>query len=101
MARVPRAPDGACGLRPPDGSPISRRTALLRPARRHQHRVRARGAARRGWRRAAAARVEAAALAGGPPGSAGWHLPIEPLLGVQRERPAWEAVLATLMERAR
>lgn len=48
----------------------------------------------------AAARLVAAALSAAPPGHAGWTIPIDPLLGVQRDPMAWADVLARLRERA-
>lgn len=47
-----------------------------------------------------AARLVDAALAAAPPGHAGWLIPIEPLVNVQRDRAAWTAVLAWLRTRA-
>jgi hypothetical protein len=49
---------------------------------------------------AGTARLVAAALAAAPAGNAGWLLPIEPLLGVQRHRAAWTPALAILCTRA-
>jgi DNA-binding winged helix-turn-helix (wHTH) protein len=49
---------------------------------------------------AAAARLVGDALAAAPAGSAGWILPIEPLLGVQAARDTWAPVLDTLRARA-
>jgi DNA-binding winged helix-turn-helix (wHTH) protein len=40
------------------------------------------------------------ALSAAPPGDAGWLIPIEPLLGVQRHPDAWAPVLARLRTRA-
>jgi hypothetical protein len=47
-----------------------------------------------------AAHLAQAALAEALPGSAGWVLPIEPLLGVHRHARTWAPVLATLSARA-
>jgi hypothetical protein len=47
-----------------------------------------------------AARLVAAALASAPAGNAGWLVPVEPLLGVQRARLAWSEVLAVVRTRA-
>jgi DNA-binding winged helix-turn-helix (wHTH) protein/Tfp pilus assembly protein PilF len=47
-----------------------------------------------------AAQRVAAALTSAPPGNTGWLLPIEPLLGIQRDRATWTAVLAMLRARA-
>ena len=47
-----------------------------------------------------AAEEVATALAAAPPGSAGWLLPIEPLLNVARDPTAWTVALATLRTRA-
>lgn len=47
-----------------------------------------------------AADVVKTMLALAPPGDAGWLLPVDPLLGVQRERGVWTTVLATLSARA-
>jgi hypothetical protein len=49
--------------------------------------------------RGAAATV-AAALETAPPGNAGWLIPIDPLLDVQRAREAWGTVLTALRRRA-
>ncbi len=48
----------------------------------------------------AAAQVVAATLAAAPSGHAGWLIPIEPLLHVQRDRGAWAPVLTRLRTRA-
>ena len=40
------------------------------------------------------------ALSAAPPGNAGWLLPIEPLLGVDRAHAGWARVLARLQRRA-
>lgn len=45
---------------------------------------------------AGAAALVAAATGAAPPGNAGWLVPIEPLLGVERARAAWATVLAVL-----
>ena len=47
-----------------------------------------------------AARLVDEALAGAPPGSAGWLLPIEPLLGVSARPDVWTRALARLRSRA-
>jgi DNA-binding winged helix-turn-helix (wHTH) protein len=47
-----------------------------------------------------AARLVDAALAAAPPGSAGWILPIEPLIFTSRSPEAWAAALARLRNRA-
>ena len=52
-----------------------------------------------GRARRAAALVDAA-LAGAPASSAGWLIPIDPLLQVQTMPDAWVAVLARLRARA-
>lgn len=49
---------------------------------------------------AGAAALVGAALAATPPGHAGWTIPIDPLLGVQRNRDAWTDVLRELQRRA-
>jgi DNA-binding winged helix-turn-helix (wHTH) protein len=49
---------------------------------------------------ARAAEIVGAALASAPPGNAGWLIPIEPLLHVRRDEPAWAKVIATLGARA-
>jgi hypothetical protein len=49
---------------------------------------------------AAAAGLIADALMLAPPGSTGWMIPIDPLLGVAREPAVWARVLAVLRERA-
>ena len=48
----------------------------------------------------AGARLVADALASAPPGNAGWQIPIEPLLGVQRNRAAWANVVVELRTRS-
>ena len=48
-----------------------------------------------------AVEVAAAALAAAPPGSAGWLLPIDPLLNVQQAPDLWTPALAQLHLRAR
>jgi DNA-binding winged helix-turn-helix (wHTH) protein len=48
----------------------------------------------------AAARLVAATLASAPAGNAGWTIPIEPLLNVQRAPEVWTSVLGTLRTRA-
>jgi hypothetical protein len=47
-----------------------------------------------------AAQVIDGALAGAPPGNAGWLLPVEPLLNVSGNPGAWTAALARLQARA-
>ena len=47
-----------------------------------------------------AARLVDAALTRAAPGSAGWLLPIDPILDVQRSAEAWQAALARLRARA-
>ena len=47
-----------------------------------------------------AARVVDEALAAAPPGNAGWLLPLEPLLHVNRQPETWTPVLARLRSRA-
>lgn len=47
-----------------------------------------------------AATLVRGALDTAPPGNAGWLLPVDPLLDVQREASAWAATLATLRARA-
>jgi tetratricopeptide (TPR) repeat protein len=47
-----------------------------------------------------AAGLVGTAIAAAPPGDAGWRVPIEPLLGVQRARDAWSVVLEQLRRRA-
>ncbi|MCC7010124.1 MAG: winged helix-turn-helix domain-containing protein [Acidobacteria bacterium] len=49
---------------------------------------------------ATAVRLVGAALAAAPPGNAGWLVPIDPLLGAQRDLASWAPVLAALHERA-
>lgn len=49
---------------------------------------------------AAAAEVVAAALSAAPAGSAGWHLPVEPLLNVAARPDVWAAALERLRARA-
>ena len=50
--------------------------------------------------KAFAARVLDGALAAAPPGSAGWLMPVEPLLNVSGDPGAWTAALARLQSRA-
>ena len=40
------------------------------------------------------------ALEAAPPGNAGWLLPVDPLLGVQRDRTLWSRALELLDRRA-
>jgi hypothetical protein len=49
---------------------------------------------------ARAARVVEEALSGAAPGSAGWILPIEPLIGVGAHAALWAGALAQLRNRA-
>ena len=49
---------------------------------------------------AGAARIVHEALIAAPPGNAGWLIPLDPLLGVARDRNAWRDVLALLGTRA-
>jgi tetratricopeptide (TPR) repeat protein len=51
-------------------------------------------------RTADAANLMAAALQRAPPGSAGWTIPIDPLLGVSTDPTPWRTVLAALRARA-
>ena len=48
----------------------------------------------------AAAAIVDAAIASAPPGNAGWILPVEPLLDVQRRRAVWERALTRVRMRA-
>jgi hypothetical protein len=59
-------------------------------------------AARLAWRGdfASGARLVDAALAAAPPGSAGWLLPVEPILNVAAHPVPWAGVLARLRTRA-
>ena len=50
--------------------------------------------------RAQAAQLVDAALAAAPPGTAGWLLPVEPLLHVTADLPLWASALARLRARA-
>ena len=101
IARVPRHPmahaalaiagaRGSIGGRPGDASPpVSMEVAIARAAC-----LVARGNV------PGAAPLVAAALSSAPPGSAGWTIPVEPLLSIQRDRGPWMRVLAELRRRA-
>ena len=49
---------------------------------------------------AAAAQTILTALAAAPPGNAGWRIPVEPLLHVNRDQPALNQVLGLVRQRA-
>jgi DNA-binding winged helix-turn-helix (wHTH) protein len=98
IARVPQHPMASTGLALPDGrrsdevpdaAPASIEVALARAVR-----LVAEGES------PSAAGLVAAALAAAPAGNAGWLVPVEPMLGVQRERAAWTTVLTALRVRA-
>jgi hypothetical protein len=48
----------------------------------------------------AAVELVSAALSAAPDGNAGWLLPVDPLLNVQRHDAHWRPVLATVRGRA-
>jgi len=48
----------------------------------------------------AAVRIVAAALVAAPPGSAGWLIPLDPLLAVRTDSDAWAPVLQRLRDRS-
>lgn len=97
LARVPAHPLACAGLAIIDGSDLPFPCAPGAP---FEHVVA--HACVHVWRGDvnSAAALVSEALAAAPPGSAGWRLPLEPLLRVDDTPDAWATVLATVRQRA-
>jgi len=103
IERVPRHVMAHAGLRllPPDAGPPMPPASLAtdRAVSFDQHIAAAIRLTHEGRAEEAAALI-GQQLSGAPPGNAGWLIPIEPLLQVERHQAEWSGVLAALRMRA-